>query len=101
MEGFPMGGGGCAAVLATGWGCCHGGRLPVAGVEVVVVSVQKANKTIKQTNTSLKNTALMVFTYSAAMAVGHWLSYCWWVEGVGPAVAKVAEAQMAVGVAGC
>lgn len=49
MEGFPIGGGGWAAELAAGWGCCHGGRLPVAGVEVVVVSVTKDKK--KNTNT--------------------------------------------------
>lgn len=40
----------------------------------------------------------MVSTYSAAMAVGHWLPCYWWVEGVGPAVAKAAEALMGVGV---
>lgn len=73
MEGFPIGGGGWAAELAAGWGCCHGGRLPVAGVEVVVVSVRKTNK--KQfnrlTHTSLKYTACGMHTYSAAMAMGH------------------------------
>lgn len=44
MDGLPIGGGGWAAELATGWGCCHGGRLPVAGVEVVVVSVNETNR---------------------------------------------------------
>lgn len=57
MEGFPIGGGGWAAELAAGWGCCHGGRLPVAGVEVVVVSVTKDKKK-KKTQTQLNTQKL-------------------------------------------
>lgn len=38
MDGVPMGGGGWALEAAGCWGCCHGGRVPVPGLEVVVVS---------------------------------------------------------------
>ena len=38
MEGVPMGGGGWAPEVAGCWGCCHGGRVPVPGLDVVVVS---------------------------------------------------------------
>lgn len=41
MDGVPMGGGGWAPEAAGCWGCCHGGRVPVAGLDVVVVSVRE------------------------------------------------------------
>lgn len=38
IDGVPIGGGGWAPDTAGCWGCCHGGRVPVPGLEVVVVS---------------------------------------------------------------
>lgn len=40
MDGVPMGGGGWAPEAAGCWGCCHGGRVPVPGLDVVVVSAR-------------------------------------------------------------
>lgn len=36
-DGVPMGRGGWAAEAAGCWGCCHGGRPPEPGLDVVVV----------------------------------------------------------------
>lgn len=40
IDGVPIGGGGWAPEAAGCWGCCHGGRVPVPGLDVVVVSVK-------------------------------------------------------------
>lgn len=71
MEGLPMGGGGWVAEAADCWGCCQGGRLPVPGLDVVVVSGEE--RTFVSGRDQKLHAALIQCwcSYSVAMAVVH------------------------------
>ena len=51
LEG-SIGGGGWAPDPADCWGCCHGGRLPVPGEDVVGVSVKRGEGCLEDSQTN-------------------------------------------------